>query len=640
MARRSDTSDDATRLVKTYVPPMLAVLAAGVPADAASGWLFELKYDGFRAVYGRRGGRSALRSRNDLDLGERFPGVLRALSKIAGDDFVLDGEIVALDENGVPRFQLLQRGEGGRLAYVAFDLLRIDGEDITSLPVEERRARLEAFLRRPPAGVARSEAIDAPVEDALHAVSKAGYEGLVGKRLGSVWVPRRSKEWIKLKAQGRQEFAIVGFTPSTRSEREIGALLLAVAEGGGFRFAGKVGTGYTTKMRTDLMRDLRKLEIDSPQFEGAPRMKDARWVRPELVAEVTFTEFTKDGKLRHPSFMGLRMDKRAEETTRERATPIASSASKKKGAASQKSGRTPPSPAPKREAKSPEVIITSPDRVLFPRDGYTKADLVRYYEQVSAPMLHALQDRPLAMEHWNQGIDKGSWFHQNVEEDAEPWMTTAETPTRTSKRSVTHLIADRPETLRWLAQRSVLTIHMWSSRTDDLEKPDWVIFDLDPAKGKGIEQAVESALMLRRVFEELELPSVPKTSGKRGIHVLVPIRRGPSHEQAVEFARRFAEAIVSKIPSATTERTIAKRRGRLYFDALQNGYGKTVVAPYSVRAIDGAPVSAPLKWSEITKRLDPLKYTIKTMPKRLDKVGDLFAPALEEGIRLDNWSFE
>ena len=638
MPRAAQKSDKATRLAKKYVPPMLAVLAAAPPPDAEDGWLFELKYDGFRAIYARSGNDAALRSRNDLDLGERFPSVWKALAKIAGDEFVLDGEIVALDSDGVPRFQLLQRGAGGKLVYVAFDLLRRDGRDLTSLPLEERRRELAAFLARPPAGIARSETIDAPVEQALAAVSDAGYEGLVGKRLGSTWSQRRSKDWIKLKAQGRQEFAVVGYTPSSRTEAEIGALLLAVAEDDGFRFAGKVGTGYTAKMRTDLMRQLKGMKVDSPPVSDAPRMKDARWVRPELVAEVTFTEFTSDGRLRHPSFMGLRMDKDVSETTRER--PAAPPAKRAAAKAPVSRGKKTRAASAESSPAAPVVAITSPDRVLFPRDGITKTDLVTYYEKVAEPMLHALAARPLALEHWNQGIDHGSWFHQNVEDDAEPWMTTVETPTRTSKRTITHLVADRPETLRWLAQRSVLTVHMWSSRTDALEKPDWVIFDLDPAKGKGIEQAVEAALVLRRIFEDLEVPSIPKTSGKRGIHVFVPLRRGPTHEQALEFARKFADAIASKISFATTERTISKRRGRLYLDALQNGYGKTVVAPYSVRALDGAPVSAPLKWSEVTRRLDPLKYTIRTMPRRLDKVGDLFAPALEGGIRLDKWSLE
>jgi bifunctional non-homologous end joining protein LigD len=254
-------------------------------------------------------------------------------------------------------------------------------------------------------------------------------------------------------------------------------------------------------------------------------------------------------------------------------------------------------------------------------------------------MIDALRDRPLALQHWNQGIDSPAWFHQDVKNDAEPWMTTVETPTRSGRRKiVTHLVADRRETLRWLAQRSVLTIHMWSSRAATLEKPDWVVFDLDPAEGKGIEQAIDTALVLRRLFDELEIPSYPKTSGKRGIHLLVPIVARYSHEEAADFACRIAEATSSKLAWATTERAIAKRAGRLYLDCLQNGYGKTIVAPYSLRAADGAPVSAPLRWSEVGRKLDPAKFNLRTMPRRLDRYGDLFAPVLENGVVLPRLS--
>lgn len=642
---------DPLAVVQKYLPPMLATLAAEAPPKAERDWLFELKYDGFRALYCRTPAGSALRSRNDQDLGVRFPTVLRSLDRVRGDDFILDGEIVALDSNGVPRFQLLQQGGGGRLVFVAFDLPRLDGKDLSSEPIETRREALESLLRKPPAGVTLSELIDVDVNDALKAAASAGYEGLVGKKRKSAWSTRRSKEWIKLKAQGRQEFAIVGYTPSTRSGSEIGALLLAVAEGDSFRFAGKVGTGYTTKMRTELMKRLRGSRVEKAPVADAPRVKDATWVEPELVGEVSFTEWTSDGRLRHPAFLGLRTDKTPRETAREApATPSSGSRSagaKTKAASGRKSsaaGKAKKSagakPAPKQKTGAPEVKLTTPERLLYPRDRITKADVAAYYEELAGPLIRTLADRPLALEHWNAGIDKGSWFHQNVEEDAAPWMTTIETPTRTSKRTITHLVADRPETLRWLAQRSVLTMHMWSSRGSDLEKPDWLLFDLDPAEGKGIEQAVEVALVLRRLFEDLEIPSVPKTSGKRGIHVFVPLERGPSHEQATAFAVRLADAIAARLPEATTERAIAKRKGRLYLDALQNGYGKTVVAPYSLRAIDGAPVSAPLRWSEVTRRLDPLKYNLRTMPARVQKVGDLFESAHAKGIRLENWSFE
>jgi bifunctional non-homologous end joining protein LigD len=294
--------------------------------------------------------------------------------------------------------------------------------------------------------------------------------------------------------------------------------------------------------------------------------------------------------------------------------------------------------APKARKAAPaksRVALSNPDRLLYPRDNITKQDLAGYYEAVAKPMLGALRDRPLTLEHWNQGIDRPSWFHQNLGREAPSWLSYAETPTRVSARqTVKHLVVDSADSLRWLAQMSVLTVHMWSARKESLETPDWIVFDLDPAKGKGIEQAIEAAIFMRSLLENLELPSVPKTSGKRGIHVFVPIAKGYSHEEATEFACSVAASVTAHVPTMTVERSIAKRRGRLYHDCMQNGYGKTMVAPYSPRAIDGAPVSAPLKWEEVNRKLDPLKFNIRTMPNRLAKLGDLFAPVLGKGVKL------
>jgi bifunctional non-homologous end joining protein LigD len=280
------------------------------------------------------------------------------------------------------------------------------------------------------------------------------------------------------------------------------------------------------------------------------------------------------------------------------------------------------------------VALTHPERVLYPKDGITKADLADYYAAVVEPLLRALADRPLALEHWPDGIDEPSWFQQDMTKNAAPWMTLVETPARTRRGGVRHLIADRPEVLRWLAQQSVLSIHMWSSRKGSLEMPDWVVFDLDPAEGRGIEQTIEPALVLRGLFERLSLPSLCKTSGQRGLHVLVPLLPGHGHEEATGFAWEIGTAVAHALPEVTLERQRGKRRGRLYLDCLQNGNGKTLVAPYSPRARDGAPVSAPLAWSEVTPKLDPGRLTLRTMLRRLDKVGDLFEPALERGGRL------
>ena len=590
-------------LLKKVFPPMLATLAEHPPRDDGE-WAFEMKYDGFRAVIAISDGDAAMLSRNELDLSGRFPKSYAALQKIKVKELIVDGEVVVLDDKGAPRFQLLQ--QGGRELLVLFDILWLNGEDLRRRPYTERRKILEKAFARPPAGISVAQVLEMSGEKALALAAKGGWEGIIAKRKTSVYESRRSKEWLKVKAIQQQEMIIVGWQPSSATDRDIGSLHLAVNENGKLRYAGKVGTGFSAKMRTWLRDELAKDVVPKAMVEDAPRIKTATWVKPRLVGQVSFTEWTSDHRLRHPSFLGLREDKGVKEVVKE---------------------------TPARDATS-RVKLTNPDRLLYPKDKITKQDVVDYYEAMAEPMLRALADRPLTLEHWNQGIHKPSWFHQSVTAGPD-WLTTIDTPTRTTKSGTArHLVADSVDSLRWLGQMSALTVHMWSSRGESLESPDWILFDLDPAKGKGIEQAIEAAGVMRKLLENLELPSVPKTSGKRGIHVFVPLVTGYSHEQVAEFACSIAEAVAASVPGITVERALAKRRGRLYLDCMQNGYGKTVVAPYSPRAIDGAPVSAPLKWSEITKKLDPMKFTIRTMPNRLAKVGDLFAAVFENKVKL------
>ncbi|HYI08945.1 MAG TPA: DNA ligase D [Thermoanaerobaculia bacterium] len=613
---------NAKQLLKKVFPPMLATLASGPPNDES--WSYELKYDGFRAVVAISGGDMAMLSRNELDLAPRFPKTYAALRKWKVKEIVVDGEVVVLDEKGAPRFQLLQQGGDERM--IVFDVLRLDGEDLRRKPYTERRKILEKL--KPPAGIHIAQTLDMTGAEALEHAAREGWEGIIAKRNSSVYEPRRSKEWLKIKAIQQQELAIVGWHPSNANDFDIGSLHLGYFdEKGDLRYAGKVGTGFSAKLRTSLRKELAKDEVPKSLVKDAPRLKTAHWVKPRLVAQVSFTEWTTDNRLRHPSFLGLREDKAVEDVVKEKPAVIASK--KKASPTKGKAKETKPDPGASR------VTLTNPDRLLYPRDGITKADIAAYYEAVAGPMLRALADRPLTLEHWNQGIDKPSWFHQSIGREGADWLTVIDTPTRTTKSGTArHLVADSVDALRWLAQMSALTVHMWSSRGESLESPDWILFDLDPAKGKGIEQAIEAAGVMRRLLENLELPSVPKTSGKRGIHILVPLEPGYTHEEVADFACSIAAAVSARVPGLTVERSLAKRRGRLYLDCMQNGYGKTVVAPYSPRAIDGAPVSAPLKWSEITKKLDPLKYNIRTMPNRLAKVGDLFEPVLSGGVKL------
>src|SRR6266849_2623606 len=595
------------QLLRKVFPPMLATLAEAPPPDDAN-WNYEMKYDGFRALVAIVDGEFAMWSRNELNLAPRFPVIAEAVRKIKLKEVVLDGEIVALDDKGAPRFQLLQQGQQREFIFF-FDILWLDGRDVRPQTYLDRRAALRKALRRPPARVRIAEQLEMSGVEALKLAKKAGYEGIIAKKKTSHYEARRSREWLKVKALNQQEFIIVGWNPSAHSSKEIGSLHLAVkGDDGRLHYAGKVGTGFSAKLRMWFKAQLSKDVIPERIVEDAPREKDATWVRPRFVAQVAFTEWTGDNRLRHPSFLGLREDKAPEEVVREKPVKVSGKAI---------------------------VTLSNPDRILYPRDKITKQDVADYYDAVAGAMIHTLRDRPLTLEHWNAGIDKPSWFHQNIGREGPPWITTIDTPTRASSRkTVRHLVVDKRETLRWLAQMSVLTIHMWSSCGASLDQPDWFVFDLDPAKGKGIEQAIEAAGVIRGLLENLQLPSVPKTSGKRGIHVFVPLAAGYTHEQAVDFACSISAAVVAKVPTMTMERSIARRRGRLYLDCLQNGYGKTMVAPYSLRAIDGAPVSAPLKWEEINKKLDPKKFNLRTMPDRLAKVGDLFEDVFKKRAKL------
>jgi bifunctional non-homologous end joining protein LigD len=589
------------QLLRKVFPPMLATLTDEAPLDRSS-WSFELKYDGFRAVAAIVKGEVAMWSRNELDLVPRFPLIAAAMQKIKAKEVVLDGEIVALDESGAPRFQLLQQGERRERIFV-FDVLWLDGRDLRNLTYLERRKILEGVLKGAPAAVKLSEVIDNDGAKALKDAAAAGYEGIIAKKNSSCYEPRRSKEWLKVKAINEQELVVIGWNPSMHSSKEIGSLHLAVkGDDGALHYAGKVGTGFSAKQRVWFKDELSKDIVPQPPAKDAPRVKVATWVRPRFVVQIAFTEWTGDNRLRHPSFLGIREDKGVSEVVREKPVHL--------------------------------VNFTNPNRVLYPKDKISKQDLADYYAAVAEPMIRALRDRPLSLEHWNDGINKPSWFHQDVGRGAPDWVTTIETPARTKSGTVRHLVVDKPETLRWLAQMSVLTIHMWASRGAALNEPDWLVFDLDPAKGKGIEQAIDAAIVMRKLLENLRLPSVPKTSGKRGIHVFLPLAGGYTHEEAADFACSTAAAVAGSVPGITVERSLAQRKGRLYLDCMQNAYGKTVVAPYSPRAIDGAPVSAPLEWNEITKKLDPLKFNIRTMPDRLAKKGDLFERVFKERARL------
>jgi bifunctional non-homologous end joining protein LigD len=691
-------------LLSRVWPPMLAVLSKGTPAPAEQ-YVYEVKYDGFRALAALSGGRSAVKSRNDLDFGARFPWVLQALRQIVVGEAVLDGELVALDSKGVSRFQMLGDKQAEH-RFMVFDLLWLNGQDLRQRPLEERRELLESVMANAQVPLELALRVRGSQEEALAEAKSHGWEGLLAKRRGSLYSGTRSADWLKLKVLGTEELAIAGWTPISNGAAEVGALLVASRRHGKFIYAGKVGTGFDRTMRQRLLRLLRKDEVEGPAVEDAPRMRDAHWVKPRHVAQLQFTEWTRDGKLRHPSFQGLREDKsvgevgedvpenpgvapassgggkrsrggkssgsarpsktsgrvvarstsparRASSAEKKKASSVKRSASAKRGAKGffgstpsegfgtwhSNRGRgaeappaTPEPPAPTAAEPPPaSVPTTHPERVLFPKSGLTKADVRAYYDEVAPPLIAALKGRPLSFQQWPQGIGRPGIFRHDARA-VPPWI--ARVQVQHVDHPLEHIVVDRPETVAWLANQSAFTLHMTSSRAATVESPDWVAFDFDPADA-GWDALVPLAEALRGLLDELKLRSVPKTSGKRGLHVLVPLAQGHTHAQALAFAEAVAGTLASRFPDlGTTERSIGKRKGRLYIDAHQNGRLKTMVAPYSIRAVEGAPVSTPLEWDEVDRKLDPSRFNIRTLPARLKKLGDLFAPALQGGQRL------
>ncbi|SEM58640.1 ATP-dependent DNA ligase LigD phosphoesterase module /ATP-dependent DNA ligase LigD polymerase module [Stigmatella aurantiaca] len=619
------------QLLQRVWPPMLAQLSVPEQADDAT-HLYEVKYDGFRALAALSSGTLTLDSRNGNDLAARFPQIAEALRGLRVTEAVLDGEIVALDAEGRSRFQLLQQGSGAEQRFVAFDLLWLDGEDLRQRPLEARRELLEQLLAGVKPPIQLSERLELPGDKALAEARRRGWEGLIAKRKGSAYVGSRSGDWLKLKVQAGQEAVILGYLPikNERAKEEIGALLVGVHGPDGYHDVGKVGTGFTSKTRRELRALLDRQRVKAPAAVDAKARAGAVWVKPKYVAQLQFTEWTSDGRLRHPVFQGLRTDKKPEEVVREKpqATAKASRSSGSRRAPTALAARSTRAAAPKAPPAEDTGMarLTHGDRVLFPEDGFTKQDVFDYYREAAPLLLPVLANRPLAVQQWPAGIQAPGFFRHELS-GMPGWLPTLRV--KHEEKTLRHVNVQNVDALLWLANQSALTLHVWSSHAPKLAQPDWVVFDLDPGKG-GWEDLLTVARLLREKLEALGLESLPKTSGKRGLHVLVPLAPGHTYAQTQRFSERIAAELEAELGSiATTERSISKRRGRLYLDVGQNGRGKTVVAPYSLRAIAGAPFSAPLKWSEVTRKLDPLRFNLKTLAKRLDAVGDLFAQALQ-----------
>ena len=611
--KKEAASAEPDRKRRSY-RPMLATLADEVPRGDE--WLHEVKWDGYRAIVTVAGGEVELTSRNGNSLTARFESVARAVVQaVKTPDCVLDGEVCALDEHGRASFSAMQQGSGPLVLYV-FDVLEIEGESLVELPLTERHKRLEALLDRRNRTVRLSETFD-DGEGLYEAAAAQGLEGVVSKRAESTYQPgRRSRDWLKVKTQGRQEFVVVGRTKGQgRRSGRFGALVLAVNEGGRLRWVGNVGTGFDDAEIDRLLRKLEPLRRDTSPLDEVPKMPrvkqgDVVWVDPKLVAEVRFAEWTHDGRLRAPVYQGLREDKEVGDVQRER----------------------PPVPEEIRTGKR-VLKLSNLDKPFWPEEGITKGDLLAYYRDVAPAILPHLRDRPFTMKRYPDGWNGKFFFQKDAPKHMPDWIPTARFEASTRDRPPKRRLIDFPLVndelaLLWVVNMGCIDMNAWYSRVDKPSRPDWVLFDLDPSPDVGFPETIQVALLIKETLELLELESFPKTSGSEGIHVLVPVARRHTYAETREFSEIVAGALARAHPGlVTTEWTKAKRRGVL-IDSNQNGEGKTIASAYSVRPKAGAPVSTPLRWDEVDDSLDPSAFTMDAVLERVAREGDLFAGVL------------
>ncbi|NNF29507.1 MAG: DNA ligase D [Gemmatimonadetes bacterium] len=581
------------------------------------GWIFEIKYDGYRMLGERTSDSSILVSRNGNDLTDTFPEVARAIRGLPYRGLILDGEVVVHDSQGLPSFQLIQKR--GRIqkkmeaqrasvllpaTYYAFDLLAFEGHDLRTLPLSGRKELLRRVL--PSVGPIRySDHIDDRGAEMYEQVVALGLEGVVGKRRESRYAGGRSRSWLKVRAVHTADFAVCGFTDPKEGNTGFGALHLAQIDDGTWFYAGRVGTGFSSAQRKDMGERLRQLPTgDPPEGEGVPRSAGHHWVAPEMVVEVQYKEWTEVGLLRHPSFQRERDDKPPEDCLR-----------------SVHGGLEEPAGVTDRAVER-TVHFSNLDKMFWEEEGYTKGHLVEYYRQIAPWILPHLEDRPVVLTRFPDGPYGKSFFQKNAPDFAPEWIRRIRLYSEGSERDLDYFVAEDLESLLYVANSASIPLHIWQSRVATISTPDFCVLDLDP-KEAPFSDVVRIALLLREVCDDIGLPSYVKTSGSSGIHVLIPLGQQLTYEQSRTVGELLALVAVRELPEiATVTRRPSQREGKVYVDYLQNGHGRLIVAPYCVRPLPGAPVSAPLDWNEVGPDLAIRDHTIVTMPERMQRLGE------------------
>ena len=621
----------------SQVTPMMASLADRPPSGEK--WLYEIKWDGVRAICFIDDGHLRIFSRTGNRAEQQYPELTVLPHYIAAESAILDGEIAVLDDQGRSGFNLIQPRisvtDPNTIAHLArktpatlflFDLIYLNGYDLRAVPLVERKRTLESILK-PTDRFRFSQHFAAKGDEMLAAARQAGLEGVIAKLADSRYEERRSRSWIKVKATNQQEFVICGFTHGERSY--FSSLVLGVHEKGKLVHVGQVGTGFNDKTLADIFSRLKPLITNKSPFAKTTKMlRQVTWVKPELVCEVKYLEFTPDGQLRAPVFLGLRFDKEPAKTVRE----IAESAPSEPTAEAflpDKQGEA------LVEVDGHSLKFTNLNKVFYPADGVTKRDVINYYDAVSEYILPHLRDRPLSLKRYPNGIDQQFFFQKNAENFAD-WVRLEPIDSETRGDPIHYVIANDRATLLYLANLACIDQNPWMSRIGSLDKPDFALIDLDPVECP-YDMIVEAAQLVEEKLKIIGLQGYPKTTGGDGMHVYIPLEPVYTYEQVRSFAEILAHLVTSANPDLfTTPRAVAKRKkGRVYFDYQQIVEGKTIAAPYVLRAYEGAPVSAPLEWPEVKKGLHPNDFNIRNAVERFRAKGDLFEPVLKRPQRLE-----
>ena len=631
-------------------------------------WVFEIKWDGYRAIGSVINGKTELYSRNNISFKEKYSPVSEAL-KDFDRNIVVDGEIVSLDEHGFSRFQYLQNWQKdaqGELVYYLFDLLWLDGYDLTRLPLVERKNILRQII--PENDVTRySDHIEKNGKQFFEIAKKQGLEGIIAKNRNSAYeFDSRSKNWLKIKTAAQQEAIICGFTAPRHGREYFGALILGVYENDKLVYAGHSGSGFTQKTLKETWDKLRPLITDKCPFSTKPKTNmPATWVRPKLICEVKFQEWTQDHIMRVPIFLGLRIDKKITEVKKEKemtTQKIKNTNIKKQKEEEQKqksSDNSKDQSNKKKGAKSPakkikiekewlskdeenkivklnghELKLTNLDKIYWKKENYTKRDLLNYYYGVAPYMLPYMTDRPQSLNRHPNGISGMSFYQKNVEGKVPDWTETFEEFSESTNENVHYFVCKDEASLIYMANLGCIEMNPWHSTIKRPDNPDYCLIDLDPHE-IGFDKVIETAQAVKRVLDQLRIPSWCKTSGATGLHICIPLGAKYNYDQSRQLAELLVNIVHHEIPAITSvERSPSKRRRKVYLDFLQNRKGQTIACVYSARPKPGATVSTPLFWEEVRKGLSPQNFTIKNLFERLKTEGDIFKPVYEKGIDL------